>query len=234
MKYLFKIAVAGLTALAIAGFASAEEASPGQQNETTPLPIAGMVAAVKNGKLAFVSSNGRFVFQGTVYDNWNQTKITSIAEAKQANDYINIKKLDFKADELQPLVIGDGPKEVIVYFDPYCPSCHNLIEDARKVEGYSFKFLAVPGLGEDSMKAVRYAFCTDDKERAEKVLLGKVPAKDISVKGMEKCNTVDLAKRVISSQLFGIQGLPFMVRDDGLVRLGYVNGSLSNWLQAGN
>lgn len=225
-KILGAIVMAAAPAFAVAAGPSV------QNNQTQPLPIKGMLAADKNGKLAFVSDNGRFVFQGSVYDTWNQKDITSLAEAKFANDYLDLEKLKFRVDELAPYVLGSGPKNIVVFYDPYCPSCKDLMADSLKEEGYTFKFVAIPALGPESTKAVRYAFCTKDKENAEKVLLGKVLPKDIPDDKFEMCDTSPIAKRVISTQLFGLIGVPFMVRDDGLVRSGYVKGQLSNWLMA--
>ncbi|WP_088922304.1 DsbC family protein [Pseudomonas aeruginosa] len=207
--------------------------SVGEHNQTQPLPINGMLAAVKNEKLAFVSANGRFVFQGSLYDTWNKKDITSIADAKFANDYMDLKELGFRVDDLSPFKVGNGPKEVVVFYDPYCNSCHMLMEDAQQQKDYTFKFVAIPVMGEGSTKAVRAAFCTPDKELSEKILLGKVQPADLPRDKFEACDTAPLAKRVISTQLFGLMGVPFVVRDDGLVRHGYIKGDLSNWLEAG-
>lgn len=202
------------------------------QNQTQPLPVKGMLAAVKNGKIAFVSDNGRFVFQGRLYDTWSQKDVTTLEEAKRANDYLELKKLKFNVDELSPHVIGSGDKTIVVFYDPYCPTCKDLMADAQQEQGYVFKFVAIPVMGPESTKAVRYAHCTSDKENAVKVLLGKVLPKDIPDDKFEMCDTTSIAKRVVSTQLFGLQGVPFIVRDDGLIRSGYVKGQLSNWLMA--
>lgn len=232
---MLKTLSALLAAVAIATATTVHAAGPqvGEHNQVQPLPINGMVAAVKNGKLAFVSSNGRFVFQGTVYDTWNKKDVTTIAEAKFANEYLDLEKLKFEVDELAPMVVGKGEKEVVVFYDPYCPSCHQLIEDIEGLDGYTFKFVAIPVMGNDSSKAVRFAFCSPDKEMAKKVLLGQVKPSSLPSDKFETCDTGPLAKRVISSQLFGLVGVPFLVRDDGLVRNGYQKGEIANWLEAG-
>lgn len=222
-------------ALTIGSAGSALAAPPvGGHNELATLPISGMSAAVKNGKLAFVSSNGRFIFQGKMFDNWNQKEITTLAEAKEANDFMNLKKLDFRVADLKPLVVGSGPKEIVVFYDPYCPSCHHLLDDAEQVEGYTFNFIAIPAMGEQSIKAVRAAFCVKDEKLSHKLLMGKVKPADLPKDDFLDCDTTAIAKRVVSSQLFGIQGVPFMVRDDGLIRHGYLKGDLNNWLAGGN
>jgi thiol:disulfide interchange protein DsbC len=165
--------------------------------------------------------------------DWNQKDITTLEEAKFANDYLELNKLKFKVDELTPLVIGSGKKEVVIFYDPYCPSCKDLMVDALQEEGYGFKFVAIPVMGEDSIKAVRFALCSKDKDLADKVLRGKVKGADIPNDKFEMCDTGPIAKRVITMQLFGLRGVPFMVRDDGLVRSGYVKGGLTSWLSGG-
>lgn len=211
----------------------AQANSPGAHNETTPLPVNGMMAAVKNGKLAFVSSNGRFVFQGKVYDVWNGKDLETLDDVRHAYNYMNLKKLDFRADMLKPYVVGNGAKEVIGFFDPYCPSCHLLIEDARKESEYTFKFIPIPVMGDASIKAIRFAFCSADKEKAEEILMGKVKPENLPDDEFPDCDTTAIAKRVVTTQILGLQGVPFMVRDDGLVRSGYIKGDLNKWLKAG-
>jgi thiol:disulfide interchange protein DsbC len=228
-----KILVAAAAVAFAASSFAAPTPAPGTHNETAQLPITGMVAAVKNGKLAFVSTNGRFVFQGKMFDAWNQKEIETVADAKLANDFMDLKKLDFRVKDLRPMEIGTGEKQIVVFYDPYCPSCHHLLDDARKVDGYTFNFVAIPVMGNPSVQAVRYSFCTTDKELSEKLLLGKIRPEKIPQTKFENCDTTAIAKRVVSAQLFGIQGVPFMVRDDGLVRNGYLKGDLKNWLEAG-
>lgn len=204
-----------------------------KEGVTSPLPMNGMVAAEKNGKLAFVSDNGRFVFQGTVYDTWSQKNIESLRDAEIAYKTIDVKKTKFRVDDLNPLTIGSGEKTVIIFTDPFCPSCHILLEDAKKVEGYTFKVVYVPLMGDDSSKVVRAMQCIKDRESATSVMLGL--AKPLSIVGkaeMPTCDTSPIAKRIVSAHMFGIKGVPFMIRDDGLVRLGYDQGGLNSWLSA--
>lgn len=225
------------TALAMAamvncGFAANQV--PGiKEGVTSPLPMNGMIAAVKNGKIAFVSDNGRFVFQGTVYDTWSQKNIESIRDAEVAYKTIDVKKTKFQVDDLNPLTVGSGEKTVIIFTDPFCPSCHVLLDDIKKTEGYTFKIVYVPLMGDESSKVVRAMQCIKDRDSANTVMLGF--AKPLSIVGkaeVEGCDTSPIAKRIVSAHMFGIKGVPFMIRDDGLIRLGYDKGDLTNWLSA--
>jgi len=231
MKHILKVLwTLGLAAVSLVVTAAE---SPGKHNQVEPLPINGMVAAVKNGKLAFVSANGRFVFQGTMFDSWEGKNIESIEDARHAYRYMNLNKLDFRVDALAPMTIGNGAKEVVIFTDPYCPSCHILYEDALKEPGYTFKLVQIPVLGEDSQKAVRFGFCSPDRELAQKVLLGRVKPADIPNPEFKDCDTTAVAKRVVTTQLLGLKGVPFILRDDGLVRNGYMKGDLHKWLSEG-
>ena len=88
-------------------------------------------------------------------------------------------------------------------------------------------------MGDASVQAVKFGFCSKDKEMAEKVLLGKIRPQDIPKDEFPECDTTSVAKRVVTTQILGLQGVPFMVRDDGLVRSGYIKGDLKNWLKSG-
>ncbi|HGM7876876.1 TPA: DsbC family protein [Pseudomonas aeruginosa] len=212
---------------------SANQVTGIKDDVISPLPINGMVAAMKNGKLAFVSDNGRFVFRGTVYDTWSQKNIESLQDAEEAYKTIDIKKTKFRVDDLNPLTIGSGDKTVIIFTDPFCPSCHVLLDDVKKTPGYTFKVVYVPLLGDDSSKVVRAMVCNKDQSSARKVMLGE--SKPLSIVGKEEvpgCDSSAIAKRIVSAHMFGIKGVPFMIRDDGLIRLGYDKGGLAKWLTA--
>lgn len=203
------------------------------ETATTPLPINGMVAAVKNDKLAFVSDNGRFVFRGTLYDTWSQKEITSLADADRAFSYIDLAKLRFQVDDLAPFTYGTGPKEVVIFTDPQCPSCHQLLQDLKKVEGYTFKILELSAMGPESGRIVRSLHCAKDKAEALAVALGETKPRVVDQVG-EDCDTSAIGKRIISAQMFGVKGVPFMIRNDGLIRHGYEKGSLQSWLAGAN
>jgi len=203
------------------------------ETATTPLPINGMVAAVKNDKLAFVSDNGRFVFRGTLYDTWSQKEITSLADADRAFSYIDLAKLRFQVDDLAPFTYGTGAKEVVIFTDPQCPSCHQLLQDLKKVEGYTFKILELSAMGPESGRIVRSLHCAKDKAEALAVALGETKPRVVDQVG-DDCDTSAIGKRIISAQMFGVKGVPFMIRNDGLVRHGYEKGSLQSWLAGAN
>ncbi|WP_177454460.1 DsbC family protein [Pseudomonas sp. Irchel 3E13] len=208
---------------------SAADQADSQHNQTAPMPINGMIAAVKNGKLAFVSDNGRFVFRGSMYDTWSQQEVTTLAEAEQASKYIDLKKLKFNIEDLVPFTVGTGARTVVVFTDPLCPSCALLISDLQKIEGYNFKIVEVPALGNDSAKIVRSLLCAKDKEEAFGIATGKSKPRVVDQRGND-CDTSPIGKRIISAQMFGVKGVPFMIRDDGLIKHGYEKGTLSNWL----
>lgn len=197
--------------------------------DTAPLPINGMIAAVKNEKLAFVSDNGRFVFRGSLYDTWSQKEITTLAEAERASNYIDLAKLRFRVDDLAPFTFGTGSKEVVIFTDPLCPSCHQLVQDLKLVKGYTFKILELSAMGPDSGKIVRSLHCAKDKSEALAVALGETKPRVVDQVG-DDCDTSAIGKRIISAQMFGVKGVPFMIRNDGLVRHGYEKGSLEPWL----
>lgn len=229
---LKKILLSVLAVAAVVNWANAAEQVTGiKEGVTSPLPMNGMIAAVKNGKVAFVSDNGRFVFQGTVYDTWSQKNIESIRDAEVAYKTIDVKKTKFRVDDLNPITIGTGEKTVIVFTDPFCPSCHVLLDDVKKVEGYIFKIVYVPMLGDESNKVVRAMQCAKDQVSAKKVMLGMAePGSIVGKAELPSCDTSPIAKRIVSAHMFGIKGVPFMIRDDGLIRLGYDKGDISNWL----
>ncbi|WP_409440508.1 disulfide isomerase DsbC N-terminal domain-containing protein, partial [Pseudomonas sp.] len=79
------------------------------------LPVDGMKVLQSEGKLYFISGNGRYVFRGEVYDTWLQSHIDTIAQAQESSSRILLSKMGVKIDDLLSIRMGHGAKEVVFF-----------------------------------------------------------------------------------------------------------------------
>ena len=126
-----------ILALALSPFVQAEpvsEVSPvGKIDGMVSLPVTGMKAVESNGRIVFMSDSGRFVIDGTLYDAWSKKPLTSLEEIREAGNTLDLSRLGLKMDDLNPLTLGEGKKKVVVFVDPRCPHCHELLKQALNV-----------------------------------------------------------------------------------------------------
>ncbi len=191
------------------------------------LPVRGMKAVLANNRLVFMSDTGRFVFVGDVYDTWSFRKLATIEAVTDAVNRVNLANfnLDIRK-ELRPFVFGEGEKEVVVFVDPMCPHCHELLNDLNDPpKGYSFLVLPIPALGAESGKKVRELGCATDRAQAKAALLtGNYPA---LLPQAGACDLLPLQKALVTAQVVGVQGVPFVIAPDGRVKRGRPKSLLS-------
>ncbi len=211
-----------ILALALSPFVQAEpvsEVSPvGKIDGMVSLPVTGMN----------MSDSGRFVIDGTLYDAWSKKPLTSLEEIREAGNTLDLSRLGLKMDDLNPLTLGEGKKKVVVFVDPRCPHCHELLKQALPLtKEYTFQILPVPVLGPDSERQVRQLGCARDKKAATDALLnGRIG----NLEQDDACNLEPMQRTLVTAQILGIQGVPFIVANDGRISRGRPY-DLSAWLE---
>lgn len=195
------------------------------------LPVSGILATEKGGKIVLVTTNGRYTIVGDITDTWSQKKLTSIAAMRESANKIPIKDMKLNLEELDPIVIGEGPRNIIIFTDPYCGYCKNLIEQAKGLDPKEFKvqIMALAMLGKESEQRVADIYCAEDKRKANALFLAgdnKTPIKRAS----GACDGEAFMKRNVSAQLFGVNAVPFVIADDGRYMRGLPKQSLEDFL----
>ncbi|WP_052238978.1 TraA family conjugative transfer protein [Escherichia coli] len=148
--------------------------------------------------------------------------------ARQAGNTLDLSRLGLKMDDLNPLTLGEGKKKVVVFVDPRCPHCHELLKQALPLtKEYTFQILPVPVLGPDSERQVRQLGCARDKKAAADALLnGRIG----NLEQDDACNLEPMQRTLVTAQILGIQGVPFIVANDGRISRGRPY-DLSAWLE---
>lgn len=201
------------------------------QIEATQLLPGGPFSAVKlrsTGEIYFLSANGRFVIKGAIYDLWGGKSLGSYDEIALAAQTVNLAGLKQVFEDLQPFVYGEGPIEIIAFVDPKCPYCAKLFNELSRFKAnYTFKLVTVPFLGDASTAAVKHGFCAEDRAAALRQLLSHGPAESLPQR--QDCDLTVLQRRMITTQVLGIQGVPYLIHADGRYSAG-LPPDLDLWL----
>ena len=171
-------------------------------------PYAGLFEAAIDGKVYYVSSDGRYILGGPLIDTKNRVNLTSA----------RLEKINAIAWDSLPLdlaikrVKGEGTRRIAIFEDPDCPYCKALektLDDIDDVTVYVmlYPIAALHPQATDKSKAI---WCAKDRGKAwdEAVSTGVAPA------GNAACET-PIAKLAAFAQQHRITGTPTTILSDG-------------------
>jgi thiol:disulfide interchange protein DsbC len=192
------------------------------------LPIKSLKAVEANGEILFMSENGRFVLRGQLYDIWYKDTVDTIPEIEDAATRIRFDRMGANLDDYNTLTVGSGKREVVAFVDPQCSICHKLMEDARALgKRYTFKFVVVPALGDESDQLSRKVYCAQDRSVALDAFMNKTLA---TLPQKADCDTAKYDMTLMMAHLLNVRGVPFVVAPDGRYSQGRPR-ELNNWLE---
>jgi thiol:disulfide interchange protein DsbC len=204
--------------------------------QTYRLPVNGLIMVQYKDKFYFTTPNARYLIRGEIYDTWNGKYLTSIEEAKKLGERIQLANLKLDIDkELSPFYIGEGRHEVVIFVDPYCPYCNKLLQQIEKLDKkrYRFKLLLVPVLGDKSAETIRLLMCGSDPKHRNEDVVARLLKKEYAGLKNERCDPQPFLKTAILAQILGVEGVPFLINQDGRVLRGYVE-DLKAFLESGD
>lgn len=176
----------------------------------------------KQGSLVVLTSNGRYVFRGEIYDAWAKKPLLSIEDIAESVSVIDLKKLDLNTGDLNPLVYGSGSRDVVIFVDPRCPWCGRLMAQIAQrtdlARAYRFLFMPIPALGEESTDPVRRLECAEDRTAALRALMTESGID--ALPQHSTCNLESVQKRMASAYLMNVPGVPFLIAPDGRTHQG--------------
>lgn len=225
-KTLMVLAV--IASLVVPGFAFAQQgqaAMKALQRETVDamqkMPIQGLQMVESEGRVFFVSLNGRYVIKGDLFDMWTGQQVSSVASLNDSSGKIDFEQLGLDVDELFALTYGDGPKEVVMFTSPGCPYCKRTIDQMHDLtDQYTFKLVPLPILGEASANKTKQLVCAaqSDPEKAVQAVIsenyGFLPAPS------DECDLEGVRRSMVSAKILGIEGVPFIITPDSRVLRG--------------
>ena len=198
--------------------------------EPTPSPKMIAVEDKNTGKMGFLSANGRFYIEGTIVDLWNGKHLKSVKDVRESRQQVDAQSLKFPSKAT--FQFGEGDDEVVIFSDPYCDICQDMLAEAKEISEasnqYRFSIVQVPALGESSLPAVQKMWCGG---AAEDVLLKASITGDLSTfndKG--ECDYTKMGGAFVSADMLGVDAVPALIGPDGHLARG-LNTSLKEYLQ---
>ena len=178
-------------------------------------PLAGFREVIVGGQTLYVSDDGRYMLQGSLYD----------MDAKR--DLSEASLAELRRDLLKTIPVKDrivfAPKDpkytVTVFTDVecgYCRKLHSQIDDYNR-EGIAVQYLAFPrmGLGSTDFQKMVNVWCAADRKQA------LTDAKNDRRVPTRSCtNPVTMEYDV--GQRIGLTGTPLIVAADGTAMPGYM------------
>lgn len=160
--------------------------------------------------LYFISGNGRWVVKGRAHDLWAGRDLADFEAVRASTRTVALQGLARLWDDLEPITFGRGETEIVVFADPACLHCEALIHDLRRFEaGYRFLVLQIPLMGPESGRTVQALHCAEDEDVARTALLAG--ERGLGLAQRPGCDLAPLQRRLVTAQLIGLRGVPFMV-----------------------
>ncbi|WP_428945228.1 bifunctional protein-disulfide isomerase/oxidoreductase DsbC [Pantoea sp. FN060301] len=204
---------------AIGGLAHADDAAIQQslkklglqQTEIHPSSLPGMKTVLTESGVLYVTDDGKQFIQGPLYG-------VSGGQPVNVTNQMLGKKVEALADEM---IVYKAPKEqhVITVFTDitcgYCRKLHNEMADYNAL-GITVRYLAFPreGMNGQVAKEMKSIWCTADRRKAFNEAM-----KGEAVSPVD-CN-IDIGQQYKLGILYGIQGTPAMLLDNGMMIPGY-------------
>lgn len=180
-----------------------------------PAPVSGFNQLPVNGKLVYISTDGRFLIQGNLIDINNRENVTAVGEAA-----LRKLKLDRLGPDRRIIFAAAQPRHRVTVFTDidcgYCRKMHQQIADYNRL-GISVEYLFYPrtGLGSESFDKAVAVWCAPDRRAA------MTAAKGGQVLPKGNCSN-PVAEDYKVGQEVGLDGTPAIYSADGTQLGGYL------------
>jgi thiol:disulfide interchange protein DsbC len=189
-----------------------------EASHITDSPISGFYQVSVGTNVAYVSTDGRYVLEGDLYDLEDSVNLTENARAKERVQLLS-------AVDRDSMIIfrpknGDVKYRVTVFTDVDCGYCRQFHRDIDKVTalGIEVDYLSFPRTGPntESWKKAEHVWCAKDRNAAltEAKLGGAVPD--------ATCPSPPVEAEYNLGHLVGVQGTPAIFAENGQMIGGYL------------
>lgn len=182
-------------------------------------PMKGIYEIVSGGDVAYVSGDGTYMIQGTLF---NVTKRKNLSdETLQQVRLKAIKNIDKSALIVYPAK-GKALHTITVFTDPSCPYCHKLHEEITQLNDLGitvqYALYARSGNGTLTSRQLQETLCSSDPKQ---MIDAFFKSSQRQAKGADCSKVASLDKIAATARLVGLQGTPHIVTDSGLSFSGY-------------
>jgi len=178
-------------------------------------PIAGFKEVAIGGRVIYVSADGRFLIQGSLFDLNTRTSLTETSQAQ-----IRRGILAKVGPERRIIFAAANPKHRVTVFTDidcgYCRKLHQQIADYNKL-GISVEYIFYPrsGMGTESADKAISVWCSADRRKAMTDAKSDRPVP-------KKTCTNPIAADYELGQTMGFDGTPAVYAPDGSQIGGYL------------
>lgn len=177
--------------------------------------VAGLYEVVVNGQVVYLSQDGRFLIQGSLYDIGDKRDLTELTRAK-----LRVAGLKEAGPERRIIFAPDKPKYAVTVFTDidcgYCRKLHQEMADYNAL-GIAVEYLFFPraGVGSESYDKAVTVWCSDDRKQA------MTQAKAGEALDKKECPNPIEADYQLGARM-GISGTPAVFTSEGVQLGGYV------------
>lgn len=179
-------------------------------------PVAGLLQAQINSDIVYISSDGAYLLQGTLFDIESRINLTDQAMADVRRDLI--AQID-DPREIRFTTETDPVHRLWVFTDIDCGYCRKLHEEMDEYleKGIEINYLAFPraGIGSHSWEKYVSVWCAEDPQEA--LTLAKTGAEPEPM----QCDNPVLEQFELGQQL-GVTGTPAILTNNGDLIPGYM------------
>jgi thiol:disulfide interchange protein DsbC len=178
-------------------------------------PIAGFQQVIVGGQVVYVSNDGKYLMQGTLFDIDAKKDLGEAALAKVRQQLL---KTIPASDRI--VFAPANPKYAVTVFTDvdcgYCSKLHSQIADYNK-QGIAVEYVAFPrmGLGSEDFRKMVAVWCSANPKQA------LTDAKNDRPVPMKNC-TNPVTMQYNLGQRMGLTGTPMILTEDGTQVGGYV------------
>ena len=214
-----RIAVLSLLAASLTNVAHADDAAIQQslkklglqQTEIQPSPLPGMKTVLSESGVLYVTEDGKHFIQGPLYN-------VSGAQPVNVTNQLLQKKVDALSKEMIVYKAAKEQHVITVFTDITCGYCHKLHEQMADYNalGITVRYLAFPreGLNGQVEKQMKSIWCAADRNKAFDEAMKGNAVSPIA------CD-IKLDEQYKLGILYGIQGTPAMLLENGTMIPGY-------------
>jgi len=178
-------------------------------------PLPGFQEVIVSGQVLYVSNDGRYVLQGSLFDAREKRDLSQAGLSKLR------QRLLSEVPEDQRIIFAPAnPKYTVsVFTDVECGYCRRLHEDIAEYNkrGIAIEYLAYPrmGLGSDDFRLMESVWCAADRRKA---LTDAKAGRRVDSKACEN----PVAAHYALGQRAGLTGTPMIIAADGTTMPGYL------------
>lgn len=182
-----------------------------QQTEIQPSPLPGFKTVLSESGVLYVTDDGKHFIQGPLYD------VSGTQPVNVTNQLLE-KKVEALSKEMIVYKAAKEQHVVTVFTDITCGYCHKLHQEMADYNalGITVRYLAFPreGLNGNVAKEMKSIWCAADRRKAFDSAMKGEDVSPIDCK-------IDLGQQYKMGVLYGIQGTPAILIENGSMIPGY-------------